>query len=202
MPGYEPDPKLKFTFGLWTVGNIGRDPFGEPTRSKISTVQICQLLGEVGAYGVNFHDNDAIPIESTPEQAKQIVKEFKKSLKENGLVCPMATANLFSDPVFKDGAFTSNNSADRAYAIQKTMCAMEAGAELGAKYRSTGAGAKGLNRMPPKARSTRSNAFASASTSWASGAFRRSSITGSRSKPSRTSRAGTCILRSPDHIWP
>ncbi len=133
MPGYEPDPKLKFTFGLWTVGNIGRDPFGEPTRTKISTAQICQLLGEVGAYGVNFHDNDAIPIESTPEQAKQIVKEFKKSLKENGLVCPMATANLFSDPVFKDGAFTSNNSRVRAYAIQKTMRAMEAGAELGAK---------------------------------------------------------------------
>ena len=82
MPSYEPDPKLKFTFGLWTVGNVGRDPFGEPTRSKISVDQICQLLGEVGAYGVNFHDNDAIPIESTPQQAEQIVKDFKKSLKE------------------------------------------------------------------------------------------------------------------------
>jgi len=133
MPSYEPDPKLKFTFGLWTVGNIGRDPFGEPTRSKLSVPEICQLLGEVGAYGVNFHDNDAIPIDATPDQSKQIIREFKKALKDNGLLCPMATANLFSDPVFKDGAFTSNNSRVRAYAIQKTMRAMEAGAELGAK---------------------------------------------------------------------
>ena len=133
MPSFEPDPKMKFTFGLWTVGNIGRDPFGEPTRPKLSTPQICQLLGEVGAYGVNFHDNDAIPIDATAQQADQLVKEFKKSLKDNGLVCPMATANLFSDPVFKDGAFTSNNAKVRAYAIQKTMRAMEYAAPLGAK---------------------------------------------------------------------
>src|SRR5437016_4369447 len=133
MANYDPDPKMKFTFGLWTVGNVGRDPFGEPTRQKISVAEICELLGEVGAYGVNFHDNDAIPIESTPAQAAQIVKEFKKSLKENGLVCPMCTTNLFSDPVFKDGAFTSNNAKIRAYAIQKTMRGMEYGAALGAK---------------------------------------------------------------------
>lgn len=133
MPAYDPDPKLKFTFGLWTVGNVGRDPFGGPTRTQLSTRQICQLLAEVGAYGVNFHDNDAIPIEQTYEQAKQTVKEFKKTLKDTGLACPMATTNLFSDPVFKDGAFTSNNASIRAYAIQKAMRGMEYGAELGAK---------------------------------------------------------------------
>src|SRR3954464_5344196 len=93
---FAPDPKLKFTFGLWTVGNIGRDPFGEPTRQKISTPQICKLLGDVGAYGVNFHDNHAIPIDATPQEADRLINEFKKSLKENGLVCPMATANLFT----------------------------------------------------------------------------------------------------------
>src|SRR5271170_7221991 len=108
MANYDPDAKMKFTFGLWTVGNIGRDPFGEPTRAKLSVTQLCQLLGEVGAYGVNFHDNDAIPIDSTAQQATQIVKEFKKAVKENGLVVPMATTNLFTDPAFKDGAFTSN----------------------------------------------------------------------------------------------
>jgi xylose isomerase len=133
MPSYAPDPRMKFTFGLWTVGNIGRDPFGEPTRRKLSLEEICRLLGEVGAYGVNFHDNDAIPIESTEHQAQQILKAFKKSLKDNGLVCPMATANLFSDPVFKDGAFTSNNAKVRAYAVQKTMKAMDWAATLGAK---------------------------------------------------------------------
>jgi len=130
---YAPDPKLKFTFGLWTVGNVGRDPFGEPTRERISLSQILEMLGEVGAYGVNFHDNDAFPIDATPQTIAQILKEFKKGMKDNGLVCPMATTNLFSDPVFKDGAFTSNNAKIRALAIQKAMRGMEYGAELGAK---------------------------------------------------------------------
>jgi xylose isomerase len=130
---FVPDSKYKFTFGLWTVGNPGRDPFGGPTRETISPPQIADLLGEVGAYGINFHDNDLIPIDATAEQAAQIKKDFKRALKDNGLVIPMATTNLFSDPVFKDGAFTSNNAAIRAYAIQKTMRAMDLGAEFGAK---------------------------------------------------------------------
>src|SRR5688500_13862502 len=136
MPGdnsYAPDPKLKFTFGLWTVGNVGRDPFGGPVREPITAAQICDMLGEVGAYGVNFHDNDLIPIDASPEDAERIKKEFKKALKDNGLVVPMATTNLFSDAAFKDGAFTSNNARIRAYAIQKTMRAMDLGAEFGAK---------------------------------------------------------------------
>jgi len=130
---YEPDSKLKFTFGLWTVGNIGRDPFGGPVREQLSPVEICNLLGEVSAYGVNFHDNDLVPIVANGSQRDQIVNEFKQAMKDNGLVVPMATTNLFSDPVFKDGAFTSNNAQIRAYAIQKTMRAMELGAECGAK---------------------------------------------------------------------
>jgi xylose isomerase len=134
MPSnFDPDPKLKFTFGLWTVGNVGRDPFGGPTREPLSPPQICDMLGEVGAYGVNFHDNDLIPIDATADEAQRIKKDFKKGLKNNGLVVPMATTNLFSDPVFKDGAFTSNNARIRAYAIQKTMRAMDLGAEFGAK---------------------------------------------------------------------
>ena len=133
MPDFKPNPKHKFTFGLWTVGNIGRDPFGGPVREPISAGQICDLLGEVGAFGVNFHDNDLIPIDATPEQANTIKKEFHEGLKRNNLVVPMATTNLFSDAVFKDGAFTSNNASIRAYAIQKTMRAMDLGHEFGAK---------------------------------------------------------------------
>jgi xylose isomerase len=133
MADYQPDPKMKFTFGLWTVGNIGRDPFGGPVREAISPVEACNLLGEVGAYGVNFHDNDLVPIDATPAERDRIVRDFKKAMRANGLVNPMATTNLFSEPVFKDGAFTSNNARIRAYAIQKTLRAMDLGAECGAK---------------------------------------------------------------------
>ncbi len=133
MTDYTPKPEHRFTFGLWTVGNIGRDPFGEPVRPPLSPVEIVQLLAEVGAYGVNLHDNDLIPIDATPAQRDTIVADFKKALADTGLVVPMATTNLFSDPAFKDGAFTSNDPKVRAYALQKTMNAIDLGVELGAK---------------------------------------------------------------------
>src|SRR5512135_623176 len=98
---YQPKREDKFTFGLWTVGNVGRDPFGEPVRAKLSPVQIVHLLAEVGAYGVNFHDNDLVPIDATPAERKKIMAGFKRALKDTGLVVPMATTNLFSDPAFK-----------------------------------------------------------------------------------------------------
>jgi xylose isomerase len=130
---YQPRPEHKFTFGLWTVGSTGRDPFGAPVRDTLSPVEIVHLLAEVGAYGVNFHDNDLVPIDATPAERDRIVADFKKALKATGLVVPMATTNLFYDPVFKDGAFTSNDPKVRAYAIQKTLNAIDLGVELGAK---------------------------------------------------------------------
>ncbi len=130
---YEPKPEHKFTFGLWTVGNTGRDPFGGPVRESKTPAELIRLLGEVGAYGVNFHDNDLIPIDASASQREQILKEFKKALADTGLVVPMATTNLFNHPVFKDGAFTSNDPKVRAYAVQKTMNAIDLGVELGAK---------------------------------------------------------------------
>lgn len=131
---YAPSPKDKFTFGLWTVGNPGRDPFGEPTREKLDPAQIVELLGKVGGvYGVNFHDNDLIPIDATEAEANQIKKDFKKALKKTKIKVPMATTNLFGDPAFKDGAFTSNDAEIRAYAIQKVMRSMQLGREFGAK---------------------------------------------------------------------
>jgi len=133
MTTYEPKPENKFTFGLWTVGNIGRDPFGGPTRDSKTPAELVYLLGEVGAYGVNFHDNDLIPIDATPAEADAIKKDFRKALTDTGLVVPMATTNLFGDPIFKDGAFTANDPKVRAYAIQKTMNAIDLGVEFGAK---------------------------------------------------------------------
>jgi len=130
---YEPKPEHKFTFGLWTIGNVGRDPFGDAVRESLSPVNIVNILAEVGAWGVNFHDNDLVPIDATAAERDKIVADFKKALDDTGIVVPMATTNLFYDPVFRDGAFTSNDPKVRAYALQKTMQAMDLGAELGAK---------------------------------------------------------------------
>ena len=102
-------------------------------REPKTPAELVYLLGEVGAYGVNFHDNDLIPIDATPAEAEKIKKEFRKALDQTGLKVPMATTNLFFDPIFKDGAFTSNDAKVRAYAIQKTMKAIDLGAEFGAK---------------------------------------------------------------------
>ena len=133
MTDFSPKPEHKFTFGLWTVGNRGADPFGGVVRSHKTPAELVYMLGEVGAYGVNFHDNDLIPIDATPTEADAIKKDFRKALQDTGLVVPMATTNLFSDPIFKDGAFTSNDSKVRAYALKKTMKAIDLGIEFGAK---------------------------------------------------------------------
>src|SRR3974390_1565464 len=130
---FQPKPEHKFTFGLWTVGNRGRDPFGDFVRPPLPPPEIAALLGEVGAWGVNFHDNDLVPIDATPAERDRIVKDFKQALKDTGLVVPMATTNLFNDPAFRDGAFTSNDPKVRAYALHKTMRAIDLGVELGAK---------------------------------------------------------------------
>jgi xylose isomerase len=130
---YQPKPEHKFSFGLWTVGNRGRDPFGDAVRPAIRPVDIVAMLAEVGAWGVNLHDNDLVPIDATRAERDTIVREFTKACKDNGIVVPMATVSLFFHPVFRDGAFTANDPEVRAYALQKTMRAMDLGAELGAK---------------------------------------------------------------------
>jgi len=130
---FEPKPEHKFTFGLWTVGNRGADPFGTQVREKLTPVQIVEMLGEIGAYGVNFHDNDLVPIDATPNEKAKIVRDFKQACADNNIRVPMATVNLFYEPVFRDGAFTANDARVRAYAVQKTMRAMDLGAEFDAE---------------------------------------------------------------------
>ena len=128
-----PTPADKFTFGLWTVGNRGRDPFGEFVRPPLDPVHAVRRLSELGAWGVNFHDNDLVPIDASAAERDRIVREFRTALGTHGMVVPMATTNLFTDPVFKDGAFTSHDARVRSYALQKTMRAMDLGVELGAQ---------------------------------------------------------------------
>jgi xylose isomerase len=130
---YTPTPDDHFTFGLWTVGNRGRDTFGHETRPPLDPVDTVARLAELGAYGVNFHDDDLVPPGSSPAEREQIVKRFRRALDESGMKVPMATTNLFSNPVFKDGAFTANDPQVRKLALRKTFDAIDLGAELGAE---------------------------------------------------------------------
>ncbi len=130
---YAPTPEDQFSFGLWTVGNPGRDPFGEAVRPQLEPAEIVCKLAQCGAWGVNLHDNDLVPFGSSAAERGRIVAAFKKSLRDAGMVVPMATTNLFSHPVFKDGAYTSNDPKVRAFALRKTMEGIDLGVELGAR---------------------------------------------------------------------
>jgi xylose isomerase len=122
----------RFSFGLWTVGNPGRDPFGEPTRQPLDPVDSVRRLGELGAWGVSLHDSDLVPFGASAAERDRIVARFKAALDGTGMQVGMATTNLFSHPAFKDGAFTSNDRRVRRAAVGKAMRAIDLGAELGA----------------------------------------------------------------------
>jgi len=128
-----PAPADKFTFGLWTVGYQGRDPFGDPTRAALDPVETVHRLAELGAYGVTFHDDDLVPFGSTDAERAQRIGRFRAALDETGLRVPMATTNLFNHPVFKDGAFTANDRDVRRYALRKTIRNIDLAVELGAE---------------------------------------------------------------------
>ncbi len=131
--GDRPTPADRFTFGLWTVGWLGRDPFGEATRAPLDPVEAVHRLAELGAYGVTFHDDDLIPFGSDSHVRESHIKRFRAALDETGMVVPMATTNLFTHPVFKDGGFTSNDRDVRRFAIRKVLRNIDLAAELGAQ---------------------------------------------------------------------
>jgi xylose isomerase len=144
MSDFTPRPEHHFTFGLWTVGNTGRDPFGLETRAPLDPVRSVHQLAELGAFGVNFHDDDLIPFGSPTADRERILKQFRRALDETGMKVPMATTNLFGQPVFKDGAFTANDPAVRRYAVKKTFDSIDIGAELGAKVYVMWGGREGM----------------------------------------------------------
>ena len=147
---YAPKKEDKFSFGLWTVGNRGRDPFGDFVRPALDPVYSVMRLSQLGAWGINLHDNDLVPIDASPAERDRIVREFKQALNTYGMVVPMATTNLFFHPVFKDGAFTSVDPTIRAYALQKTMSAIDLGVELGASIYVFWGGREGVDTEASK----------------------------------------------------
>lgn len=143
-------PEHKFSFGLWTVGNRGRDPFGEAVRPKIEIVDMLKGLADLGVYGVSFHDDDLMTFGAPESQRRAELEAFKRTLEETGLVCSMATTNLFYHPVFKDGAFTSNDPQVRRYAIQKSLRNIDVAAELGAPVYVFWGGREGVESAAAK----------------------------------------------------
>ena len=141
---YEPRPEHHFTFGLWTVGNPGRDPFGHEVRPPLDPVDAVHRLADLGAYGVNFHDDDLVPPGSSAADREAIIKRFRSALDTTGLKVPMATTNLFSRPVFKEGAFCANDPRVRRFAVAKTLDAIELGVELGATVYVMWGGREGI----------------------------------------------------------
>jgi xylose isomerase len=133
MSTRQPTRDDKFTFGLWTVGWQARDPFGDATRPALDPVESVHRLAELGAYGVTFHDDDLIPFGSDGAAREQHIKRFRAALEETGLAVPMATTNLFTHPVFKEGGLTNNDRDIRRYAMRKVMRNMDLAAELGAQ---------------------------------------------------------------------
>jgi xylose isomerase len=132
---YEPTRADRFSFGLWTVGHPGMDPFGDPVRPWLDPVETVHRLSDLGAYGVTFHDDDLLPpgSDGSPSDRAKALDRFTRALEETGLVVPMATTNLFRHPVFREGAFTANDPAVRRHAIRKTLANIDVAAEVGAK---------------------------------------------------------------------
>ncbi len=147
---YAPKKSDKFTFGLWTVGNVGRDPFGDQVRPALNPLESVKKLSQLGAYGISLHDNDLVPFGASAAERDRIVSDFKKALNDNQMVVGMATTNLFFHPIFKDGAFTAVDPAVRAFALQKTMTSIDLGAELGAKTYVFWGGREGLDAEASK----------------------------------------------------
>ncbi len=147
---YAPKKEDKFSFGLWTVGNRGRDPFGDFVRPTLEPVESVKKLSELGAWGINLHDNDLVPFDATLQERDRIVREFKQALSDYGMVVPMATTNLFFHPIFKDGAFTAGDPGVRAFALQKTMKAIDLGVELGASTYVSWGGREGVDAEASK----------------------------------------------------
>ncbi|MGW7417858.1 xylose isomerase [Streptomyces sp. NPDC054863] len=123
----------RFTFGLWTVGWTGNDPFGAPTRAALDPVEAVHRLAELGAYGITLHDNDLIPFGASAGERERVLGRFRTALESTGLKVPMVTTNLFSHPVFKDGGFTSNDRSVRRFALAKVLHNIDLAAEFGAE---------------------------------------------------------------------
>ena len=127
MPG-----TFRFSFGPWNI-HEGDDPFGPPVRPVVDFADKLPLYKKLGYEGVQFHDDDAVPNLNalSPAQVEQTAREMARILDGEGLVAEFVAPRLWEDPRTIDGGFTSNDPADRQYAIDRTKQCIDIGRALG-----------------------------------------------------------------------
>ena len=192
----------RFSFGLWTVGWPGRDPFGDATRGPVDPVESVHQLAGLGAWGVTFHDDDLIPFGSSAADRDKTIARFRDALAETGLVVPMMTTNLFTHPVFKDGGFTSNDRSVRRFALAKVARNIDLAAELGAQTYVFWGGREGAEYDGAKDIGAALDRYREGIDTLAAYVKERATGCGSRSSPSPTSRAGTSCCPPSATRWP
>jgi xylose isomerase len=121
-----------FSFGLWTVMNRGADPFGTPTRAPFDPLQAITGLAAHGAGAFELHAEDLIPPETSPAERGRLIREAGRRMEDAGIVCDACGADVFSDPVFKDGGLVSNEASVRRLALARYTAAIDVGHLLGA----------------------------------------------------------------------
>lgn len=191
----KPTPADRFSFGLWTVGWPGQDQFGSASRPDLDPVESVHKLAELGAAHVTFHDDDVVPFGSSETEREKILERFKGALADTGITVEMLTTNTFSHPIFKDGAFTSNDRRVRRYGLRKVIRNVDLAAELGADTFVMWGGREGAEYDSAKDLNAAHDRYAEASTPSRRTSRRRATACGSRSSPSRTSRAATSCCR-------
>jgi xylose isomerase len=191
----------KFSFGLWTVGYNGADPFGGPTRPPLDVVHVVEKLAEVGAYGLTFHDDDLFAFGSTDAERQAQIERLKRALADTGLIIPMVTTNLFSAPVFKDGGFTSNDRSVRRFALRKVLRQVDLAADLGAKTFVMWGGREGAEYDHSKDIRAALERYRESVNMLAQYVIDKGYDMRSRSSPSRTSHGATFCCRRSGTRW-
>jgi xylose isomerase len=122
----------RFTFGPWNI-STGADPFGPAVRSEVSFAAKVREYKKIGFDGVQLHDDDVVPADLDPRATERGAAKVRKMIESEGLFCEFVAPRLWEHPKTIDGAFTSNNTADRRYALERAKRSIDIGKALGCR---------------------------------------------------------------------